>query len=264
MTEDDLPVRPVPLPRAFLVAPIAHRALHDLAEGRPENSRAAVRAAIEAGYGIEIDVQLSADGEAMVFHDPALDRLTDAHGPVRARTAAQLAVIPLKGDGEGIPTLAEILRLVAGRVPLLIEIKDQDGAMGEDVGPLEAAVARALEGYEGPVAVMSFNPHAMAAMARLAPGIARGLTTHAWDDPDSALLEHDHRAHLAVIGDFDRVGASFISHDAHDLDNPRVKALKEAGVPVLTWTVRSPDEEAEARRQADNITFEGYAARRPG
>ena len=155
------------LPDAFLRAPLAHRALHDVTDGRPENSRAAIRAAIAQGYGIEIDLQLSADDQAMVFHDYALDRLTDGTGPVRAVPAGTLGAMSLLGGDEGIPTLDEVLDLVAGQVPLLIEIKDQDGAMGDNIGPLEASTAAALKGYDGPVAVMSYNPHAVARMAQL-------------------------------------------------------------------------------------------------
>lgn len=248
---------------AFLSAPIAHRAYHDKTAGRIENSRAAVRAAVEAGYGIEIDVQLSADGEAMVFHDDELDRLTGETGPVKARSAAELGQIQLTGGGEGIPTLAEILRIVAGKVALLIEIKDQTRAMGPDVGPLERAVATALKGYDGPVAVMSFNPHSVAAMAEVAPDVSRGLTTYPFTGVEASKLSEERRAHLAAIADFDAVGASFISHDARDLTNPAVTALKARGVPVLCWTIRSPEAETKAREIADNVTFEGYPAALP-
>ena len=109
------------LPPAFLTVPLAHRALHDVTDGRPENSRAAIAAAIEGGYGIEIDLQLSADNRAMVFHDYALDRLTTQTGPVRQRDADNLAQVSLRGGDEAIPTLEEILALVDGRAPLLID-----------------------------------------------------------------------------------------------------------------------------------------------
>jgi len=252
------------LPDDLLRLPVAHRALHDLAAGRPENSRAAIRAAIAAGYAIEIDLQLTADGQAMVFHDYDLKRLTHDSGPLRQRTAAELSQIPLAGgDGEGIPRFSEVLELVAGRVPLLIEIKDQDGAMGPDVGPLEAAAAAALKGYEGPLALMSFNPHSMAEMARLAPDLRRGLVTSAYDPTDWPLSTAT-GDHLREIPDFDRVEACFISHEAADLARPRVRALHAEGVPVLCWTIRSPAAEAEARKLADNITFEGYLADIPG
>src|SRR5690606_2594929 len=110
--------------------PIAHRALHDRAAGRIENSPAAIRAAIDHGYAIEIDLQLSQDGVPMVFHDEDLERLTEETGPVNARPAAALQAIRLAGGGDGIPSLAEVLALVAGRVPLLIELKDQSRVMG--------------------------------------------------------------------------------------------------------------------------------------
>ena len=116
----------------FLTMPLAHRALHDVADGRPENSRAAVTAAIDAGFGIEIDLQLSSDEQAMVFHDYDLARLAEAEGTVQQRDAATLAGIRLRGGEEGIPTLPEILSLVAGRVPLLIELKDQQGPTSKD------------------------------------------------------------------------------------------------------------------------------------
>ncbi|TMV15613.1 glycerophosphodiester phosphodiesterase family protein [Arenibacterium halophilum] len=251
------------LPRAFLTAPIAHRALHDVTRGRPENSLSAIGAAVAAGYGIEIDLQLTKDGQAVVFHDYELERLTGAPGTVREHTAAQLGDIALlHGDGETIPTLAQVLSKVAGRVPLLIELKDQDGAMGPDVGPLEQATATALVNYDGPVAVMSFNPNGMAEMARLLDGIPRGLTTSDYAHDDWP-LRPELCDHLREIPDFDRVGASFISHQARDLARPRVAELRAAGVPVLCWTIRSQQAEEAARAVAHNITFEGYAAAIP-
>jgi glycerophosphoryl diester phosphodiesterase len=252
----------VPLPPAFLTAPIAHRALHDRTKGRPENSLAAILAAKSAGYGIELDLQVSSDGVAMVFHDEDLDRLTEETGPVRAKDALTLMSIGLKNGAEGIPTLAMVLKLVAGRAPLLLEIKDQHGTLGLSDGRLEAATASALAGYDGPVALMSFNPHSIAEMARLCPSIPRGLTTSAFDPEDWAPVPADRCAALREIGDFDRVGASFISHEAADLDRPRVAEIK-ATAPVLCWTIASQTAETKARRVADNVTFEGYLAAIP-
>lgn len=245
---------------SFLRVPLAHRALHDATAGRPENSRAAIRAAVEAGYGIEIDLQLSSDAQAMVFHDYALDRLTAESGPVRLRRAADLQAITLSGDSEGIPTLSEILEMVDGQVPLLVELKDQDGAMGANVGPLEQAAAEAVQQYSGPIGFMSFNPHSVAALANLAPDVPRGLVTSGFDPKDWPLLSEDKRRELRGIPDFDRVGACFISHHAGDLGRDRVAELKDDGVPVLCWTVRSAAQENEVRKIADNITFEGYLA----
>jgi glycerophosphoryl diester phosphodiesterase len=246
------------LPPAFLLRPLAHRALHDRARGRPENGRAA----IEHGYGIECDLQLSADGVPMVFHDDHLMRLTGQDGAVRERTAAELGRLPLKGGDEGIPTLAEVLSLVAGRVPLLIEVKDQSHALGPIDGVLEEAIAAALQGYDGPVALMSFNPHSVMALRDAAPDVPRGLTTCDFDpaDPEWAPAGEARLSHLREIADFDAAGACFVSHDRTDLHRPRLAELKAMGVPVLCWTIRSAEQEAEARRVADNITFEGYLA----
>lgn len=251
------------LPPDFLRLPLAHRALHDRAARRPENSPAAIRAAVAAGYGIEIDLQLSRDGIAMVFHDETLDRLTGQTGLVADRDAADLGAIPLRDADDGIPTLAAVLDLIGGRVPLLIEIKDQTGTMGPTDGRLEQATARALAGYPGPVAVMSFNPHAVAAMARLAPAIPRGLTTSAYLAEDWAPLDPATCDRLRDIPDYDAVGASFISHEWPDLARPRVQALRAQGAAILCWTIRTPEAEAEARRIAHNVTFEGYAAAIP-
>lgn len=251
------------LPRAFLRRPIAHRGLHG--PGRPENSLAAIRAAVDAGYGVELDLQPSADGVPMVFHDPFLMRMTGQPGAVAERTAAALGRLRLKGGGEGIPTLAEVLALVAGRVPLLVEVKDQSHALGPVDGALEAATAAALRGYEGPVALMSFNPESVKALRDAARQVPRGLVTCDFENGDAewAPAGAERLARLSAIADFEAAGASFVSHDKSDLARPRVAELKAAGVPVLCWTIRSPEEERAARVVADNVTFEGYLPR-PG
>lgn len=250
------------LPAAFLGRPIAHRGLHG--SDRPENSRAAVSAAVAAGYGIEIDLQLSRDGVPLVFHDADLFRLTGRRGLVRDLEAAEAGAIPLAGAGAGtIPTLAGILELVSGRVPLLIELKDQTGTLAPGDGRMERAVAVALEGYSGPCAVMSFNPHSIARIRDLVPDLPRGLVTGAFGARNWP-LPAARRAWLRAIRDFGPVGAGFISHDARDLRRGRVQDLRRRGVPVLCWTIRSEAAEIRARRLADNITFEGYRPRLPG
>ncbi|MGK8234955.1 glycerophosphodiester phosphodiesterase family protein [Roseovarius sp. MS2] len=246
------------LPDGFRRIPLAHRGLHDVTDGRPENSRAGIAAAIAAGYGIEIDLQLSRDNQAIVFHDYDLGRLTAEKGPVRQRDAADLAQIPLLGGDEGIPDLPQILDLVAGRVPLLIELKDQQGQMGASCGTLEAATAAALAGYVGPVAVMSFNPDMVVQMAQLAPDTPRGIVTCAYTPEDWPLLRAETRARLRDIPDYEASGACFVSHDIDDLTAPRLDTLRAKGSAILCWTVRSPEAEAEARKHADNITFERY------
>jgi len=248
------------LPASFFARPITHRALHDRKAGRVENSVKSIQAALDAGYGIEIDVQLTSDGHAMVFHDDLLDRLTAETGPVRTRTRAALEAITLTDDGGTIQSLETVLGMVAGQVPLMIEIKDQDGAMGPDVGQLEAATCTALQNYAGDVALMSFNPHAVAVCAKLAPRIPRGIVTSSYQAVFWPEVPAATRDTLREIPDYDRVGACFISHEATDLDRPRVAELKAQGAHIFTWTIRSAKAEADARRIVDNVTFEGYLA----
>ena len=250
----------VPLPEAFLTTPLAHRGYHDLKAGRAENSLQAFAAAIAAGYGIECDIQLSADGVPMVFHDDDLDRVAAEPGPLIARSAADLGRIRLKDSSDTIPTFAAVLRLVAGRCALLVELKDQTGHMGETDARLETAVAAALELYRGPVALMCFNPHTVANLARLAPRLPRGLVTCAWRPEENPALTPATCDHLRRIPDYDRTQSSFISHEAADLSRPRVAALKRQGATVVCWTITSQQAEAEARKIAQNITFEGYPA----
>lgn len=249
-----------PLPPSFLTRPIAHRAFHDRAAGRVENALSSIRAAVSAGYGIEIDIQPAADGTPMVFHDYDLERLTGHTGKISGHSAQALGEMRLLDDPGCIPTLEQVLQEVGGAVPLLIEIKDQDGALGPAVGPLEDAVARALDGYGGDVALMSFNPHSVAHIALAAPDRAVGLTTCAFEPDHWPGIPADRLSKLAGIPDYDRCGASFISHQWRDLPMPRVAELKSGGAAILCWTIRSPEDEATARKIAANVTFEGYAA----
>lgn len=242
----------------FVKIPLAHRGLHDRRAGIVENSAAAIQAAIDAGYGIEIDVQPSASCRPMVFHDAHLDRLTALTGPVRARTTATLEGTPYSDGTDRISTLDTVLAQVAGAVPLLIEIKDQDGGLGADMGALPREVAAALAQYGGPVAVMSFNPHAIEAFAAHAPDIARGLVTEHFDAEDWPDVPATRRRLLNDIPDADRLDLDFISHNHHHLSQPAVSRLKAAGLPVLCWTIRNSRDEAKARRIADNITFEAF------
>ena len=246
------------LPKAFFERPFAHRGLHDVKDGRPENSMAAFRAAIKGGFGIELDLQISKDGRAMVFHDYDLQRLAGVNGAVCQRTANELGNLPLIGGTEGIPTLADVLDLVDGQVPLLIEIKDQDMRLGDNIGALEAATSGDVQRYNGPLGLMSFNPHSVMTMADLCPDIPRGLTTCNFDKDDWLLVPDERRRELATIPDYGRTGSCFVSHQQDQLDSPRVLELKANGAAVFCWTIRSAAQEATARQIADNVTFEGY------
>ncbi|MBC6441860.1 MAG: phosphodiesterase [Rhodobacteraceae bacterium] len=251
-----------PLPPEFLTRPLAHRTLHDLRAGRPENSLAGARAAIVAGYGIEVDLQLSQDGVPMVFHDYVLNRLTPEVGDVNYRKRAELQDIRLTWGTEPIPTLEDLLKAVNGRTPLLIEMKDQSGNLDDTESGMEQAVCEHLSGYTGAVALMSRNPHMVARCADLAPDIPRGLVTGTFTSEDRTNIPPERLKELADIADYDRAGAGFISHNAHDLGTPRVAEIARIGA-ILCWTVRSAAQEAKVRMIAQNITFEGYPAEIP-
>lgn len=228
----------------FLSArPFAHRGLHG--SGRIENSRAAFAAAIAAGHGIECDVQISRDGEIFVFHDHELDRLTGSAGPLVDRNATQLEAIRLAGTAETLPRLSEMLALVAGRVPLLIEVKSRD----RHVGGLCLGVRRALEGYRGAVAVMSFNPEVARWFALHAPRIVRGLVI---TEEGKRGIRGRFKRHIALW----RARPDFLAYDIRDLPSRFAAVQRARGIPVLTWTVRGAAAEATALVHADQIIYE--------
>ncbi len=245
--------------RSFFEKPIAHRGFHDVTEGRVENSRAAFEAALEMGFGIELDVQMSRDGVPVVFHDDTLDRLTPLSGPVRDKTVEELAGIPLSGGPDTIETLKDILELIGEKAPVLVEIKDQGARAGHDSASLDQVagwvVKTAVASHNVTAAIMSFNPAYMAALSWLEPSIPRGLVGMVFDEPN---LSPEVNAALTDYAAFETSGCAFVSHDRNSLETPAVARLKSKGVPIFTWTVRSPDEESEARKVADNITFESY------
>ena len=229
----------------LIARPFAHRGLHG--DGRIENSRAAFAAAIAAGHGIELDVQASADGEAMVFHDAELARLADARGALAAWSAAELGRFRLNHSDETIPTLTEILALIGGRAPLLIEVKSP----GRSVAPLCRSVAAALGGYAGPVGVMSFNPEVGHWFARHAPERLRGLVV---TEQGKGLRGYAERP-LALW----RSHADFLAYDIRDLPSHFADAQRAKGMPVLTWTVRSLADRARAAEHATQIIYENPA-----
>jgi glycerophosphoryl diester phosphodiesterase len=237
--------------------PIAHRGLHDANAGVVENSRSAVLRAVEAGYAFEVDVQISADGEAMVFHDDTLDRLTEEHGPVKARSAAELAAIPLKKStgGDRIWTLADLLALVDGRVPAIIEIKthwDHDVRLAE-------RTAQLLAPYRGPAAAKSFDPDMVAAFARRAPNVARGIVGYSYPAEGEENLPALKRFALRHLLHWPKTRPHFISWGVADLEMPSVRlAHYLTGAPVMTWTVRTPFDQARAGLHADQMIFEGF------
>ena len=237
--------------------PIAHRGLHDRAAGRPENTLAAARAAVAGGFAIECDVQISGDGEAMVFHDAALGRLTGATERVSDTQAADLGRLAVAGSSERIPTLPEFLAAVAGAVPVIVEIKSAyDGDLR-----LARRTAEIAAASQGPVALKSFDPEIVAALREsLPPHIPRGIVAETnQDDPVYATMTDSKRRSLRDLLHFDETRPDFLSWRVNDLPcAPTHLCRLLAGLPVMAWTVRTPEQRAHAQAHADQMVFEGF------
>ena len=232
--------------------PYAHRGLHGRGTGIPENSLAGFEAAIAGGYGIELDVQETRDGEPVVFHDYELSRLINEKGRVASRSLSEMEQLTLKNSDQRIASLADVLETVAGRTPILIEVKTRKWK----VGRLEAAVARVVSSYGGPAAVMSFNIRSVIWFKKHAPGLTRGLVATIMryggrDQPASV-------AYLPLATSMRRCGAAFLAYDFRVLPTAETIDLRRRGTPVLTWTVKRPEDREKAERVADAMIFEGW------
>jgi len=233
-------------PRWLRERPIAHRGLHD--DLRPENSLAAFEAAATAGYPIELDVHLSADGHVVVFHDVTLDRLTGGPGAVADTPLAELLLRRLLSSDQTIPSLDQVLALVAGRVPVLVELKPPPR-----VGPLEHAVCEVLGRHPGDYAVQSFDPYSMLWMRRHAPHLPRGMLAADMRDEDLPL---HHATALRNLLLAPRVRPDFIAYELWSLPYWAPRAWQRLGRPLVAWTVRDEGGLARARALADNVIFE--------
>jgi glycerophosphoryl diester phosphodiesterase len=236
--------------------PVAHRGLHDVAAGVIENMPQAFAAAVAGNFGIECDLQITADGEAMVHHDHALGRLTEGSGKLAEMSAAALKQVAFRATTEQMLTLGELCDLVAGRVPLVIEIKSRfDGDMR-----LPARTASVLQSYAGPAAVMSFDPQQIANLREIAPGLPRGIVFERhYVDTEWRTLSPEQKRSLAHLLHGFRTRPHFIAYHVKDL--PAAAPLISRyvfGLPLLTWTVRTPENRARARRWADQMIFEGF------
>lgn len=232
----------------LLEYPIAHRGLHDADRGVPENSLAAFEAARDAGIPAELDVRLLRDGSVAVFHDEDLSRLTGVKGRLEDQDAGSIKTMRLRGTGESIPLLPEVLDLVGGRTPLLVELKNF-GIPGR----LEAVVWEALESYNGRFAVQSFNPFSMGWFKVHAPRVIRGHLSGAFD---GLPLEEPLKETLRRLDLIDVSAPAFVGYDIRWLPFGPVTELRARGMPVLGWTVRSEAERAHALEWCDNYIFE--------
>jgi glycerophosphoryl diester phosphodiesterase len=245
--------------RPIFDRPIAHRGLHNRAAGVIENSRAAFEAAIARRFHIECDVQLSSDGEPMIFHDDELERLTGLKGPVGSRTIAELTSTPLLGSSAGDcpQRLGDFLAQIAGRTLLQVELKRQPNAAMAD--RLAQAAAAAIAAYDGPMTVESFDPNLLMLIRKHGYRGPLGIITYSYDraDWDSGLSKRD-RTILRHLLHWPWTRFSFISCMHKSLGLPMVKLFRSLGVPVTAWTIRTPEERRLAAGGADQIVFEGF------
>jgi glycerophosphoryl diester phosphodiesterase len=236
--------------------PVAHRGLHDAGAGVIENTPSAFAAAAAANYAIECDLQISADGEAMVHHDGALGRLTDGSGRLDELTSAELRRVAFKATTDRMISAGELCDLVAGRVTLVIELKSDRAGDWR----LAARAAAVLSGYAGPVAVMSFDPAQIAPLRTSAPLLTRGIVAEGASghlDREPALARG--KRAFAYGRDVLRAHPQFIAYSVKDLPAPLPLAARHLyAMPLLTWTVRSMEERQRAARWADQMIFEGF------
>lgn len=233
--------------------PVAHRGLWTRG-GAPENSLAAFQAACEAGYGVELDVHLSSDGEAMVFHDDDLKRMTGVEGKLQDRTAADLAELRLAGTDEAIPTLRETLALIGRRAMVHIELKTAYGK----VGPLEQRVHELLIDHVGPTCVIGFNPYSHAWFADRFPGVLRGLDSY--DYKQAPNMNEAQRDSFARLEHVSIARPHFLALHIGMLPDERAAKFREEGMPVVAWTVRDPGQWHAVKDHCDNLIFEGFEA----
>jgi glycerophosphoryl diester phosphodiesterase len=239
--------------------PVAHRGLHDRARGIIENMPGAAEAAISGNFGIECDIQLTADGEAMVHHDDALGRLTEATGRLLGMTAAELKAVKFKDTSERMMSLADLCALVRGRVPLVIELKSHfDGDR-----KLVTRMAEVLASYSGPAVGMSFDPDQVMALREMMPARPRGIiaerTYEEADWPEATPAQRKGMLHLRHAF---RTRPHFVAYWVDELPAPAPWIARNIfGLPLLTWTVRTPEQRDRAARYADQMIFEGF---RPG
>jgi glycerophosphoryl diester phosphodiesterase len=246
----------VRVPDWLTARPVAHRGLHDAARGIIENMPAAAQAALAGRFSIECDIQLTADGEAMVHHDNELGRLTEGSGALLGKTAAELKAVTFKNTSERMMTLAELCALVAGRVPLVIEVKSHFNGDRK----LVKRMAEVLSSYEGPAVGMSFDPDQVAALRGLIPSRPRGIVAERHysesDWPEASPAQRHDMTHLRH---FFRTGPDFVAYWVDELPAlaPWI-ARNIFGCALLSWTVRTPEQRARGARYADQIIFEGF------
>jgi glycerophosphoryl diester phosphodiesterase len=236
--------------------PVAHRGLHDRARGIIENMPGAALAAIDGNFAIECDIQLTADGEAMVHHDDALGRLAEGSGALLGLTSQALKAVTFRDTPERMMSLGDLCALVGGRVPIVIELKSHfDGDR-----KLVRRMAEVLSTYAGLVAAMSFDPDQVTALRETMPELPRGIVAQRLyseaDWPEATMAQRNGMLHLKHAF---HTRPHFVAYWVNDLPAPAPWIARHVfGLPLLTWTVRTPQQRERAVRYADQMIFEGF------
>ncbi|MEZ5852820.1 MAG: glycerophosphodiester phosphodiesterase family protein [Hyphomicrobiaceae bacterium] len=244
------------LDRDVFLRPIAHRGLHDARRGVIENTEPAFAAAIAKDYGIECDLRPAADGTPMVFHDLQLGRLVECPGRISDHGPAHLKTLTYRLAKTPILSFAELLELVGGKVPLLVEIKSDWTAA--DPAFLKA-IAKHAKKYKGPLALMSFDPGVMAEMKALAPKLPRGIVSGLYKGEGWWLdrLDPERAYRLSHLIESGPVAPHFFAYHVKALPTPVTRFLREGlGMPLFTWTVRTDADLQIAAQWADAPIFE--------
>ena len=237
-----------------MAKPLAHRGLHAEARGLVENCESSFEAAIAQGFSIECDIQLTADGQAVVFHDDEVDRVLDGNGKVKQFTARELKAMAYKLGKDRIQTLSEFVEQVAGRTTAVIEIK----SLWDDDFTLTDHALDVLAAYAGPFALMSFDPDLIARAAASVPDIVRGITADRVIDPYYNPLPVAKRLAMQSYSHLPETRPHFVSFDFTQLPFQPITEFREAGHPILSWTIHSDADASLARRWSDQITFENF------
>jgi glycerophosphoryl diester phosphodiesterase len=243
-------------PEWLLQRPVAHRGLHQAKRGLVENTIGAALAAISHKFAIECDVQTTKDGKIVVFHDDTLERLTDGTGAVNEKTLAELKSLKLKHSDEKIPTLEEFLAAIDGKTPLICEIKS---GFDHNLGPTQSSCAL-IGQYSGPVAIKSFDPEIVGEVKRLLPDRPRGFIGEShYDDPEWDFLTARQKQDLTSLSHLSTTNPDFLSWYFKDLEETGPRFAREySGFPLMTWTIRSPEDRVRVKSFADQIVFENF------
>jgi len=236
--------------------PVAHRGLHDRARGIIENMPGAAQAAVSGNFAIECDIQLTADGEAMVHHDDDLGRLTEGSGALLGKSAAELKAVKFNDTSERMMSLGDLCALVNGRVPLVIEVKSHfDGDR-----KLVKRMAEVLSSYDGPAVGMSFDPDQVEALREVIPSRPRGIVAERhYTEADWPEASPAQRRGMTHLRHFFRTRPDFVAYWVDELPSAAPWIARNVfGCPLLAWTVRTPEQRKRAARYADQIIFEGF------